>query len=84
MYKITWAVKALKQLKRIDKPQQKKIVLGVRQLMEWPECRNVKALEKHKYDYRLRIGRYRVFFNIEADLKITRIEEVKKRNGRTY
>ena len=84
MYKITWAVKALKQLKKIDKPQQNKVVRGVRQLMEWPECRNVKALENHKYEYRLRIGRYRVFFNVEAELKITRIEEVKKRDGRTY
>ena len=84
MYKIVWAVKALKQLKKIDKPQQKKVVQGVRQLKEWPECRNVKALENHKYDYRLRIGRYRVFFNIETELKITRIEEVKKRDGRTY
>jgi mRNA interferase RelE/StbE len=84
MYKIIWTLKALKQLKKIDIIQQKKIVQGARQLMDWPECRNIKALENHKYDYRLRIGRYRVFFKIEAELRITRIEEVKKRDGRTY
>lgn len=84
MYKIIWTLRALRQLKKIDKSQQKKIVQGTRQLMDWPECRNIKALENHKYAYRLRIGRYRVFFNIEAELKITRIEEAKKRDGRTY
>ena len=84
MFNVIWTVKALKQLKKVDKQQQRKIVQGVRQLMEWPECRNVKALENHKYEYRLRIGRYRVFFNVETDLKITRIEEVKKKDGRTY
>ena len=84
MFNVIWTVKALKQLKKVDKQQQRKIVQGVRQLMAWPECRNVKALENHKYKYRLRIGRYRVFFNVETDLKITRIEEVKKRDGRTY
>ncbi|MBT4262899.1 MAG: type II toxin-antitoxin system RelE/ParE family toxin [Deltaproteobacteria bacterium] len=84
MYKIIWTLRALKQLKKIDKNQQKKIVQGARQLTEWPKCRNIKALENHKYDYRLRVGRYRVFFNIEAELRITRIEEVKKRDGRSY
>ncbi len=84
MYKIIWTLKALKQLKKIDKTQQKNIVQGTRQLKEWPECRNVKALDNHKYEYRLRIGKYRVLFNIETGLKITSIEEVKKRNGRTY
>ena len=84
MQNIIWTIKALKQLKKVDRQQQKKIVQGVRQLREWPECGNVKALKNHKYEYRLRVGKYRVFFNIAAELKITRIEEVKKRDGRTY
>lgn len=84
MYKIIWTLRALKQLKKIDRVQQKKIVRSARQLTDWPTCRNIKALENHKYEYRFRIGRYRVFFNVETELKITRIEEVKKRDGRTY
>lgn len=84
MFEIIWTVKAIKQLKKIDNNQQKKIVNEVRQLANWPDCKNVKALENHNYDYRLRVGKYRVFFNVETSLKITRIEEVKKRDERTY
>ena len=44
----------------------------------------VKQLVNHKYDYRMRVGRYRVLFNCENEVKIIRIEEVKKRDERTY
>lgn len=43
-----------------------------------------KAIDKSQYDYRLRVGRYRVLFNCEEEIKIIRIEEVKKRDERTY
>lgn len=45
----------------------------------------LKAL-KHEYPYRLRVGNYRVFFTESEDsgVAIVRIEEVKKRNERTY
>jgi mRNA interferase RelE/StbE len=84
MFQIIWTLKALKQLTKIDKNQQQQIVWAVRDLQKWPDCRNVKALTDHKYNYRLRVGQYRVFFNMEKKLKISKIEEVKKRNGRTY
>ena len=84
MYTIEWTIKALKQLKRIQTQQQKRIVAGVKTLTQWPDCKNVKALASHCYQYRLRVGRYRVFFSIEETVKIARVEEVKKRDERIY
>jgi mRNA interferase RelE/StbE len=49
-----------------------------------PNSRNVKALTKHEHQYRLRIGNYRVFFDFDGALRIVQIEEVKKRDERTY
>lgn len=49
-----------------------------------PNCQNVKALTKHEYQYRLRVGNYRVFFNFDGVVHIVSIEEVKKRDERTY
>ena len=49
-----------------------------------PNCINVKALTNHKYQYRLRVGNYRVFFNFDGVIHIVSIEEVKKRDERTY
>ena len=45
---------------------------------------NVKKLTNHAYQYRLRVGQYRVFFDVDSDVKIVAIEEVKKRDERTY
>ncbi|HDL1710241.1 TPA: type II toxin-antitoxin system RelE/ParE family toxin, partial [Mannheimia haemolytica] len=54
-------------------------------LAYFPYCANIKALTNHQYDYRFRVGNYRIFFNIEGEtMNIVSIEEVKKRDERTY
>lgn len=83
MYDIEWTRQALKQLKKIDHTRQKQIVIAVRDLKQWPDCQNVKRL-RNRPGYRLRVGRYRVFFDVADRLKIVTIEEVKKRDDRTY
>ena len=84
MNSIEWTRKAEKQLSRIDRNDQKTIVLAVGELSGFPKCVNVKRLGNHPYEYRLRVGRYRVFFDFHSMVKIIRIEEVKKRDERTY
>ena len=83
MYSIEWTRRALKQLKQIQLQRQKQIVIAVRALENWPDCRNVKALTNQP-GYRLRVGAYRVLFEVEHELKIVEIEEVRKRDDRTY
>ncbi len=84
MTEIVWTGKAEKQLRRIATDAVRSIVLAVRELALWPDCRNVKALAGHE-GYRLRVGRYRVLFTVhEGRVRIIRIEEVKKRDERTY
>jgi mRNA-degrading endonuclease RelE of RelBE toxin-antitoxin system len=53
-------------------------------LLDLSKARNVKALVNHAYGYRLRVGNYRVFFDFEGAVRIVSIEEVKKRDERTY
>jgi mRNA-degrading endonuclease RelE of RelBE toxin-antitoxin system len=83
MYSIEWKNKALRQLKRIDKDDQKSVVLAVGELRKWPDCRNVRTLS-NRPGYRLRWGKYRIIFLIEKTVKIIFIEEVKKRDEQTY
>ena len=83
MYSIEWTRRALKQLKRIQQQRQKQIVVAIRDLKKWPDCHNVKALQ-NRPGYRLRVGRYRILFDVEDDLRIIEIEEVKKRDEHTY
>lgn len=85
MIKIDWKRKAAKQLGKLPKQEQVRIVVSTDALQNWPDCSNVKKLTNFDYDYRLRVGRYRVFFNlVEGEVSIIEIEEVKKRDERTY
>jgi len=72
---------ARRHLKEIPAHDQGPIRAAIRDLANWPDCRNVKAL-KGSAGYRLRVGRYRVLFTVEEkDIVVT---EVTKRDERTY
>jgi mRNA-degrading endonuclease RelE of RelBE toxin-antitoxin system len=83
-YRVEWARKALKQLMKIQKNDRISIANSVKQLANWPDCQNVKPLKNHQYQYRLRVGRFRIFFDVENSVKIVKVEDVKKRDERTY
>ena len=85
MYDIEWLPKAYKQFRKIkDQKKADFIYDTIGTLQNWPDCKNVRALVNHKYGYRLRIGEWRVFFDVKQHLEIIEIEEVKKRDEHTY
>ena len=45
---------------------------------------SVGALRGHRAGYRLRVGRYRVLFDVDDGVRILTVQEVKKRDERTY
>ncbi len=84
MTRIQWSRKATKQAKALDKKVFIAVRAAVEGLLSWPDCRNVKALVGND-GYRLRVGRYRVLFTVrDGEMRIIFIEEVKKRDERTY
>ena len=84
MNEVKWSKKAKRQLAKIPIKYRMAITDATRTLVNFPECKNVKPLKKHLYDFRLRVGRYRVFFDFDGWIKIIAIQEVKKRDERTY
>ncbi len=44
----------------------------------------MKALTNHEYAYRLRVGRFRILFDVDTTIRIIDIQEVKKRDDHTY
>jgi mRNA interferase RelE/StbE len=82
---INWQPRALRQLRRVDAHAGKQIRAAVStELVDLSQARNVKALTNHEYGYRLRVGHYRVFFEFDGAVRIVSIEEVRKRDERTY
>jgi mRNA-degrading endonuclease RelE of RelBE toxin-antitoxin system len=71
--------KATKQLlKQKDKSVITRINSAVANLAAFPDVTGVKALANHDYGYRLRVGDYRVLFNVHETVEIISIEEEKK------
>jgi mRNA-degrading endonuclease RelE of RelBE toxin-antitoxin system len=85
MYEIAWKPKARKQLSKIgDQRDRDAVYDAVGSLADWPESRNVKTLTNNKYGCRLRVGRFRVLFDVHETVRIVEIQEVKKRDEHTY
>ncbi len=83
--KVNWQPKALKQLKKLkDRRAILQITQATGQLSNFPDVNNIKVLNNHIYDYRLRVGHYRILFNLHSAIEVISIEEVKKRDERTY
>ena len=84
MNDVRWSPKALKQMTKLPSDVRSAVVSGVSGLKDFPNCQNVKKLTNHQYGYRLRVGNYRVFFDFNGAANVAYIEEVKKRDDRTY
>ena len=54
------------------------------ELLDLSKARNVNALKNHEFGYRLLVGNYGVFFDFDGAVRIDSIEEVRKRDERTY
>jgi mRNA interferase RelE/StbE len=67
--KITIRESAIKDLKKISEPYKSKIKKDILKLKDFPNVANIKRLTNFEPAYRLRIGDYRVLFDV-SDGKI--------------
>ena len=66
MFKISWTKRALEDLDKLEKPISTRIINKISKLLENPYNLDIKRL-KGITGYRLRVGDYRVIFDIEKD-----------------
>ena len=70
MFKIIYAKSVLKDLRKISNANLPKIKKGIDELTLFPNISQIKHLKNHPIaDYRLRIGNYRVLFDVEWEKK---------------
>lgn len=84
---VIWKAKALKQVRKLNNQAlSKRLFDAAFGLQNFPDVSNLKVLVNHEYTHRLRVGDYRLLITIDedGDLLIGFIEEVKKRDERTY
>lgn len=73
MYTIQIRKKALKEIKLIPTPNKEKIIKAINELSNNPRPVGCKKLKGDEELYRIRIGDYRVIYNIEDKIKIVEI-----------
>ena len=81
---IEWSIRAVRQLLRLERRDQRRIRKAVHKLYGFPATANVRHLVNHSPPYRLRVGNHRVLFSFDDTLRLIIIEAVRKRDDHTY
>jgi mRNA interferase RelE/StbE len=66
-YTIEWARRTQKQLEKLERTVQKRVVLAVLRLAEDPRPHGARCLVGRPGEYRVRVGDYRVVYEIQDD-----------------
>jgi len=65
--KIELRKSAIKDLKSISEPYKMKLHTKILELQEFPNLPNIKKLTNFEPAYRLRVGNYRILFDVVED-----------------
>ncbi len=78
-YRIEWKRSALKELRRLPSPVQRRIFQAVEDLTDNPYPHGVVKLTGSKHSYRLRVGDYRVVYTVESSILLIEIVRIRHR-----
>ena len=78
VYEVEYDPAAVRDLKRLPEPERKRIVVAIEKLTVTPRPQKVKKLAGSIY-YRIRVGDYRVIYDIKADELVVLIVRVRHR-----
>ena len=78
-YKLIYHKSAVKFIAKIDKNSQERIATGLKGLLTIPPDGDIKSLKGQTDLYRLRIGDFRIIFNINHQEKVVYIEAIGNR-----
>ena len=80
-YRLIYRKEAVKFLAEQDVSAQECIAKGLAGLLEIPPSGDIKLLKDYKKLYRLRVGSYRILFEISHTEKIIYIQAIDSRGG---
>ena len=80
MYELVYSPTALKQLEKLERAIRERIIIALERLRIKPESRDIKKLMGMP-GYRLRVGDYRVIFDLENDKLLILVLEIGHRRN---
>jgi mRNA interferase RelE/StbE len=80
-YKLIYRKETVKFLAKQEKAVQERISLGLKGLLEIPPAGDIKPMKGYKGLYRLRVGTYRILFEIDHMERIVYILAIDSRGN---
>lgn len=80
-YKLIYHKDAVKFLAKQEKAVQERIALGLQGLLEVPPIGDIKPMKGYIGLYRLRVGAYRILFEVARNEMIVYIRAIDSRGG---
>ncbi len=81
MFELIYAKSVMKDVKSIPAKQLKQIKQGIEALIHFPDIPHIKHLSNHPVaEYRLRIGQYRVLFDVDWEKRKIHILKIGHRS----
>lgn len=82
MHNVTLSPKAKQQLKRLSRRQRGDYPLianAISNLRNYRKIANVRPIANQNNSYRMYVGRFRILFETETDVRVIALQEVKRR-----
>ena len=83
-YAVEFTSSARREFLRLPKQAQTRLAAPMHRLMDDPRPHGVRKLEGEQFAYRIRVGRYRVLYDILDEQQIVVITKVVRRAESTY
>ena len=79
MYEVEFATSAAKEFRSMDAGIKHRVARAIDALQETPRPRGVRKLQGHHCLYRIRVGTYRVVFEIHDETQVIRVTRIRHR-----
>jgi mRNA interferase RelE/StbE len=79
MYEVEFATSAAKEFRSLDTGIKHRVAMAIDALQENPRPRGVRKLQGHQCLYRIRVGSYRVVYEIHDETQLIRVTRIRHR-----
>jgi mRNA interferase RelE/StbE len=79
MYEIEFVTSAAKEFRSLEDRIKRRVAVAIDALRENPRPRGVRKLRGHERLYRIRVGSYRVVYEIDEQAKLIRVTRIRHR-----
>ena len=80
-YRIVLARSAIRELSRVPNPTKDRVTLAIEHLADEPRPRGVEKLSGHNSLYRIRVGHYRIIYQIDDSKRVIDTVRIRTRGA---